>query len=288
MNAIKIHSTKKTRKGAIFHYAPFVLHCLFPEIINQVYRYSTVYRLKTLDSTLGDLSKIYQEVMGNISVELNPDEFSQIDAPIMESEFNRDYLTKHCFDRFTDYIFGRYNIDQTEYNSDYPEVLLVKRSAHVELISDPVLKAQLPQPPENPEERFLDGQQLVGINTAALDYHFLVTNGTDRREIDQIAALEAYLSNKYSSRFGSVFFEHMPFAEQVRHYNNARLIISVHGGCQINQFFSKPGTRIIEIEANGKKFEMFDHISRIQNLDHRKCELNQYDSIIRFIDNNSI
>lgn len=271
------------RKGAIFHYAPFILHCLFPEIIQKAYNYSTIYRRKNLDSTLGNFKNIYEEVLVNESLEVSEIEFDKIDAPIIDSEFKREYLSKEYFDIFTDWIFRRYAIKNHEYDSSYPEILLIKRAAHVDLITDKELKSQLPNPPKDAHLRNIDGSLLVGQSKEVLDYHFFVTNGKDRREMDRIDDVEKYLQQRYGDKFQSVYFETLPFVEQVKHYNNARLIICVHGGCQINQFFCKPNTKIIEVEANGKKFEMFDHISRIQNLDHRKCTENQYDKIIDFI-----
>lgn len=285
---LKINSTKRLRKGALFHYAPFILHCLFPEIIQRAYNYSTVYRRKNLDSTLGNFKHIYEEVLVNESLEVSAEEFDKIEAPIIDSEFRREYLSKNYFDTFTDWIFRRYSIKNNEYDSAYPEVLLVKRAEHVDLIADKELKAQLPKPPKDAQLRNIDGDQLIGQSKEVLDYHFFVTNGRDRREMDRIDDVEQYLQQRYGNRFLAVCFETLPFVEQVKYYNNARLIICVHGGCQINQIFCKPDTRIIEVEANGKKFEMFDNISRIQNLDHRKCTENQYDKIIEFLKNNAI
>lgn len=285
MSAIKINSTKNIRKGAIFHYAPFILHCLFPEIINEVYQYDTVYREKVLDKTIGKLSKIYDEVMEAESIELDTIDYNNLDLKTIECEFNRSYLNRVTFDRFRDYVFSRYNINPLDYDDKYPEVLLIKRSDRVELIDDDQLKDQLPKAPINKDEQYIDGYQLHNASPEALRYHFLVSNGKDRREIDRVDDVESYLQYKYRDRFKSVMFEFLPFLEQIKYYNNAKIIISVHGGCQVNQLFCKEQTKIVEIEANGKKFEPFDQISNILNLNHVKCRDNKFESIVNFIEN---
>jgi len=37
------------REGSLFHYAHFICDCLFPEIINGVYKYDEVVRMKNLN-----------------------------------------------------------------------------------------------------------------------------------------------------------------------------------------------------------------------------------------------
>lgn len=283
MLEIKINSTKIRRKGALFHYAPFVLHCLFPEIINKVYEYNNVYRIKDLDHTIGNLSKIYTELMNNNNIELDIKDYHSLDLKIIDCEFDKSYLNREYFDTFRNFIFTRYKINANEYDSKYPEVLLIKRSNHIELIDDPMLKTQLPPPPANISERFIDGIKLRDASPEALRYHFLVTNGKDRREMDRIDDVDLYLSNKFGNKFKSVFFEFVPFEEQVRYYNNAKVIICVHGGCQVNQFFCKESTKILEVESNGKEFLLFDQISDVLNLQHLKCKENEYSKIIEFI-----
>jgi lantibiotic modifying enzyme len=50
------------------------------------------------------------------------------------------YIDKIYFDKFRNFIFSRYKINYTNYDINYPEVLLIKRDDRVNLISDPFLK----------------------------------------------------------------------------------------------------------------------------------------------------
>ena len=47
---IKIKNIRNA--GSLFHYAHFIIDCLFPEIINNVYNYKEVIREKNIDQTL--------------------------------------------------------------------------------------------------------------------------------------------------------------------------------------------------------------------------------------------
>jgi capsular polysaccharide biosynthesis protein len=71
----------------------------------------------------------------------------------------------------------------------------------------------------------------------------------------------------------------MPFKEQVKLFNNAKLIILAHGAAMSNIFFCKKGTTIIEVTCN-TKWEFFDNISSILNLNHIKIDDNNIDTII--------
>lgn len=74
-----------------------------------------------------------------------------------------------------------------------------------------------------------------------------VLTGKERREINNISKLETYLQNKYSDKFKSVYFENLSFEEQVRNFNNAKLIICAHGAVMSNMFFCKENTSILEV-----------------------------------------
>jgi hypothetical protein len=50
-------------EGSLFHYAHFLCDCLFPEIINDIFKYNEVIREKNIHQTIGNFSKIYEEVM---------------------------------------------------------------------------------------------------------------------------------------------------------------------------------------------------------------------------------
>lgn len=165
------------------------------------------------------------------------------------------YSNKINFKKFTDYIFSIYNIDKYKYNIDYPNVILVKRGGRRSLIDD---------------------VNLSKINTN-------VDTGKERREINNISKLETYLQNKYSNNFKGLYFEDLPFKEQVRYFNNAKLIICAHGAVMSNMFFCKENTYILEVIC-GRHFKFFNKISEILNLNHIKCHKNNYNDINRHIE----
>jgi hypothetical protein len=169
---------------------------------------------------------------------------------------NKEYYNnKIYFDKFRNFIFKRYNINNLEYNNNYPEVILIKRGNRINLINDKYLKK---------------------INTN-------IHTGKERREIKNIDYIENFLENKYKSVFKSLYFEKLKFEEQVKYFNNAKLIICAHGAVMSNMFFCKEGTTIIEVTCN-ISWPFFDTISKILNLNHIKCIENDANIIIKCIE----
>ena len=250
---IKIINTRNSC-GNLYHYAHFICDCLFPEIIMETYNHYTVIREKTVRQTLGNFSKIYEEVMGIQNIELITDEFNETNINLSITLPKEKFINKVCFDKFTNYIFSKYQIKNLEYLSNYPEVILIKRGDRIELISDTYFK-----------------------NTYCKQ-----DNGNERREISNINMIENYLTNKYGNRFNSLFFELIPFEKQILYFNNAKLIICAHGAVMSNMFFCKEGTTIIEVTCD-KDWEFFDNISNILKLNHIKCKKNNYNKIIEYL-----
>lgn len=152
------------------------------------------------------------------------------------------------------FIFERYNINNLEYNNDYPEVILIKRNDRINLIDD---------------------ENLSKINTKC--YYW-----KKRREINNIIDIKNFLNKKYENKFKSLYFENLPFEEQIKYFNNAKLIICAHGAVMSNMFFCKEKTKIIKVTC-GCSWRFFDIISNILNLNHIKCHENSFDSIIKYI-----
>lgn len=250
---VKIHN-KRNNAGMLFHYAHFLCDCLYPEIINKVYRFDTIHRLKSLEQTLGNFSKIYEDVMQNKSVELNKKRFDEIKGrPIVLPNKNA-YKTVWHMNVFRNYIFNRYNIEPNEYLQNSPKVILVKRGKRVPLIKDPILKS---------------------INKN-------VTNGAERREIKGINKIERFFKKKYSHNFEAVYLEEKTFEEQVKLFNNAKLIVLAHGAAMSNMFFCKKGTKIVEVTCN-KRWPFFDVISSRLKLKHIKIHKNEPKHIIHIV-----
>ena len=109
------------------------------------------------------------------------------------------------------------------------------------------------------------------------------TTGKERREIDNIDNVEGYLKDKYGDKFKGLYFENLPFEEQIKYFNNAKIIICAHGAVMSNMFFCKEGTTIIEVTCD-TIWVFFDKISNILNLKHIKCKKNNFDSIIKCIE----
>ena len=250
---IKVINCRK--KGSLFHYAHFLCDCLFPEIINKIYLHGEVIREKSIHQTLGNFSKIYEEVMGTRNRELLKEEFDQLVNPHLIYKNKEDYSTIHHFNKFRNFIFRRYNIPpppiHTHLPSNSPQILLIKRDDRIPLIDDPYLKQ---------------------LNTN-------ITTGKERREIDQIDKLSTYLQSKYNSDFRALYLERLTFEEQVRYFHNASFIICAHGAGMSNMFFCKSSTTIFEVVC-GREWEFFDVISATLSLNHIKCHTNDINVII--------
>lgn len=240
--------------GSLFHYAHFICDCLFPEIICDIFNYDEVIRKKNIHQTIGNFSKIYTDVMMIQNTELLDNDFNHLNVDTIYYKNKENYCDKMYFDKFRNFIFERYNINNLEYNNDYPEVILIKRNGRINLIDD---------------------EYLSKINTN-------ITTGKERREINNINDIEEFLQNKYKNKFKSLYFEKLPFEEQVKYFNNTKLIICAHGAVMSNMFFCKEGTKIIEVTC-GCSWPFFDKISNILNLNHIKCCENSFDNIIKYI-----
>ena len=245
--------------GSLFHYAHFICDCLFPEIINDVFKYDEVIREKNIKQTIGNFSKIYTDVMMIKNTELLSKEFNDLSINTISLGTKENYCNKIYFDKFRNFIFSRYKINNLEYIKEYPEVILVKRNGRINLIDD---------------------EYLSKINTN-------ITTGKERREINDIDNVETYLKNKYSDKFKSIYFENITFEEQVLYFNNAKLIICAHGAVMSNMFFCKEGTTIIEVTCN-TSWGYFDNISKILKLNHVKCCKNNFNEVINCIKINEI
>ena len=247
---IKVINRRK--KGSLFHYAHFLCDCLFPEIINQLYLHGEVIREKSIHQTLGNFSKIYEEVMGTRNRELLKEEFDQISPhiPPLIYKNKEDYSTISHFNRFRDFIFDRYDIPQKP-PPNFPQILLIKRDNRIPLIDDPYLRS---------------------LNTN-------ITTGKERRDIDQIDRLSAHLEHSHGPNFRAIYLERISFEEQVRYFHGASFIICAHGAGMSNMFFCDKGTTIFEVIC-GREWEFFDVLSTILSLNHIKCHTNDINVII--------
>jgi len=241
--------------GSLFHYAHFLCDCLFPEIINEIYNYDEVVREKCLWQTIGNFNKIYTDVMKIKNTELQKEEFDNLKINMISYENKESYCDKIYFDKFRNFIFSRYKINHLEYDTKYPEILLIKRDDRVNLIDDEYLSKMN----EN------------------------VTTGKERREINDVDKLDSYLLEKYKNKYKSLYFENESFEEQVKYFNNAKMIISAHGAVMSNMFFCKEGTKIVEITC-GVNWMFFDKISNILKLNHVRCHINEFEEIIKFLE----
>lgn len=250
---IKVKNSR--RSGSLFHYAHFICDCLFPEIINDIFNYDEVIREKNIHQTIGNFSKIYTDVMMVKNTELLTNDFNNLNIDTINYKTKEEYTNEIYFNKFRNYIFRRYNIKNLEYINDYPEVILVKRNGRINLIDDKYLKK---------------------INTN-------ITTGKERREIKDIVELEKFLKTKYKNNFKSLYFENLNFEEQIKYFNNAKLIICAHGAVMSNMFFCKEGTKIIEVTCD-RNYKFFNKISNILKLNHIKCLKNNINDIIKCIE----
>ena len=93
----------------------------------------------------------------------------------------------------------------------------------------------------------------------------------------------------YGDNFRAVFLENTPFEEQVRLFNNAKLIIGVHGAGFANNLFCKKGSIVLEITHPSipPSWSYFTNISRLCGLVHVKCDDN-LNEIIEWLKMNAV
>jgi hypothetical protein len=254
----EIKVINKRIDGSLFHYAHFICDCLFPEIVNDIHKYKKVFRQKLIKQTLGNFTKIYENVMLIENSELEKKTFKELPVKNVFYKKKEDYSNKLCFDKFRKYIFNRFSINPLIYYENYPEVILIKRYKRINLIDDPDLQKK----------------------------NRNIKTGAERREIPGIENIETYLQNKFGDKLKSIYLEFLPFEEQVKYFNNAKLIICAHGAGMANMFFCKEGTKILEVVCN-KKFPFFDVMSNILNLQHIKCHEIDTEKVLAFVEENT-
>jgi hypothetical protein len=236
-----IKVVNKRSDGSLFHYAHFIMDCLFTEIIQDVYQYSRVIRQKTINQTIGNFSKIYEEVMQNTNVEVVESEFQTMDASAQIQTTRIDFPTKSEMDKVRDFVFRRYGIEGLRPSLN---ILLIQRGDRIPLIDDPFLKS---------------------INKN-------VSTGKERREIVHIEKIKTYLNQNYPDNYKTVILEQMPFEEQVRHFYNADVIIGIHGAGLVNTIFCKKGATLIEIQNEEFKWPFLNHSCEINGVRHIFCK----------------
>ena len=67
------------------------------------------------------------------------DEYNEYPGDIICFKKKEEYSNKYYFDKFRNFIFSRYKINNLIYLDDYPEVILIKRGDRVKLINDEYL-----------------------------------------------------------------------------------------------------------------------------------------------------
>lgn len=252
---IKAFNSRKD--GYLFHYAHFICDCLFVDVINKVFHFDKIIRMDTIDQKIGHFSKIYEEVLNIKNVEININDYNNLPLDTVRLGPKEKYISKENFDIFKQYIFSVYKIDDSYDNNQYPPIILVKRNHRRKLV-------------ENTDFKEIQ-------NT--FEQTFVQTTGSERREIRDINKLDDKLNEKYKNKFKSVYFEDIPFDEQIKYFNNAKIIICAHGAVMANTFFCKENTILIEVVCDDSKYIFFDAISALLNLNHIKCYYNDADYI---------
>jgi len=218
--------------GSLFHYAHFLYDCLFPEVNKKVYDMGPiVYRKKVLMQTIGNFSKIYEEVMGVKNVEVDEKVFKVLKEKNILVESRYKLPSKREFDYFRSYVLGRYMVEDDQ---SFPQVILIERGDRRELLND-------------------DNLRKVNNN---------YTTGKERREIGRIGELKEYLGRLIPYVFKVVMLEDMPFGEQVKLFYNVKMVIAAHGAAMTNMLFSKEGMVLVEVREVGWEWKYFDDIAK--------------------------
>lgn len=252
---IKINNIRSN--GKLFHYAHFIMDCLFNEIINDVHTHKCVIRKKNIDQTIGEFYKIYEEVMKIKNVELSESRYETINATEIKTA-RIDNPTKEQIDKYRNFIFNRYNIQYNVRDIAYPEILLIVRGNRIELIKDEQLKKQI---------------KYKNVRT-----------GKERREIHNIDLLETYLKQQFQDIFKAVMLENLSFYEQIKYFNNAKLIIGIHGAGLANVLFCNKGATLLEIYPDADYgWHFLNNSCKVLELQHIVCA-NDIDVIKKKID----
>lgn len=249
--------------GDLYHYAHFLCDCVLPEFLANIHeRNEKVYRIKNLDQTLGNFSKMWEEIFDMSNIEVSEFEYNKI--PDETLTIYRERMNSGQgpnvdeINLFRHYIFQRFNIDYDNYDhTHYPKILLIERDERVELLND---------------KELLQNQNID------------LTTGKERREIENIEILKSHLEKTYQNNYKCVRFAGMKFREQINYFNNACMIICAHGAAMSNMIFCKPNTIIIEVTCK-VDWSFFNKISNHINLNHRKCD-NNVERIINIVKNN--
>ena len=229
---------KRYTNGSLFHYAHFLIDCVYPEIINEIYKYDSVIRIKSIDQTLGNFNGFYENIMEIKSTELLEAEFNKLDIQPIILPPKEDYADIVSLTKFRNYIFSRYSLNGPH---DYPKVLLIKRGGRTQLIND---------------------LELQKLNTN-------VTTGKERREIKQIERIGIFLNAKYGADFKAVYLEKKTFEEQVNLFHHAELIVMAHGAATSTILFCKPYTVVLEVTC-GMNFPWFNKCFHLLKINYLK------------------
>jgi len=254
---IKILNRRES--GNLFHYAHFICDCLFPEIIAGIYKNKRIIREESISQTLGNFLPIYCIIMNCKCIEIELSLFDSVNAKLYINKAKEELTSPIYFDIFRKYMFNRFNINPDINYPKYPSVILIQRGKRVKLIRD-------------------ESRELNNAN---------YTNGSERREINNIEKVKIFMKHKYGNNFQTLILENIPFEQQIQYFNNAKLIVCAHGACMSNLFFCKKNTILYEITC-GEVWTFFDTITKNLQIIHHKIKNNNSDIIIKRIHNENM
>jgi hypothetical protein len=254
---IKILNRRES--GNLFHYAHFICDCLFPEIIAGIYKNKRIIREESISQTLGNFLPIYCIIMNCKCIEIELSLFDSVNAKLYINKAKEELTSPIYFDIFRKYMFNRFNINPDINYPKYPSVILIQRGKRVKLIRD-------------------ESRELNNAN---------YTNGSERREINNIEKVKIFMKHKYGNNFQTLILENIPFEQQIQYFNNAKLIVCAHGACMSNLFFCKKNTILYEITC-GEVWTFFDIITKNLQIIHHKIKNNNSDVIIKRIHNENM
>jgi hypothetical protein len=223
-----------------FQYPHFLVDVLMLEIDKNVFNYDVVYRVKDLRNTIGNFSKIYEEVMEVQNVEISREEFDNMWVDELFTVSLRMEYKKDMIDKMKKYILKRYKIST---DNSYPKVILIERDDEVRLIND---------------------KKLHHLSVKEGTNH----NGKHKRELKNIEEVKNFLEVKKID-YECLVLEHIDFKKQVEYFYNANMIIGVHGGGLTNCIFSQENTVVIETEP--KRDEYYSKLALCAGMKYYSC-----------------
>lgn len=230
------------QSGFLWHYGHFIHDLLLP--LNDWFITAgedparvQLYLQDTSDQSVGPFTGIVETFFQTTLTEVPPEQFEKIPGTTLTL---KAYLfgpyPAHTFENMLATADARFGLEQPEVES--PSVILIERG---------VARHGFERDKTLPE----------GIRRA----------GAQRRSIANHSDVAAFLSARYGNQFRNVVLEQVPFADQVRMFHGARLVLGQHGAGLNNILWMRPREGAV-VEIGQGRVPTFINMCRGKGLRH--------------------